>query len=99
VKASFNSSEPRSDTMMRQLSSDTPDVSIELPPTRGPTPAGTPGGLTGDVVGALRSLGLVGVALRGHELNGWGGLVGIVLVVLAQENNFVVGSAGGVLWP
>ena len=51
----------------------------------------------GGSFGALRSLGLVGFALRGHELNGWGGLVGVVLVVLAQENNFVVELAGGVL--
>jgi hypothetical protein len=48
----------------------------------------------GGSIGALRSLGLVGVALRGHELNGWGDLVGAVLVVLAQENNFLVGLAG-----
>jgi hypothetical protein len=48
----------------------------------------------GGSFGALRSLGLVGVALRGHELNGWGDLVGAVLVVLAQENNFLVGLAG-----
>jgi hypothetical protein len=67
-------------------------------PTRGPTPAGTPGGLTGDVVGALRSLGLVGFVLREDELNDWGELVGVVLVVLAQENNFVVELAGGILW-
>jgi hypothetical protein len=51
----------------------------------------------GGSFGALRSLGLVGVALRKDELNGWGGLVGVVLVVLAQENNFVVELAGGVL--
>src|ERR1700730_7261039 len=42
----------------------------------------------------LRSLALVGFVLRGDELNGWGDLVGVVLVVLAQENNFVVGLAG-----
>jgi hypothetical protein len=48
----------------------------------------------GGSFGALGSLSLVGVALRGDELNGWGGLVGVVLVVLAQENNFVVGLAG-----
>jgi len=68
----------------------------------------------GGSFGALRSLGLVGVVLRGHELNGWGGPVGVVLVVLAQENNFIVELAGawrcsaaagagaeggGVLWP
>ena len=53
----------------------------------------------GGSFGASRSLGLVGVAFRGDELNGWGGLVGVVLVVLAQENNFVVELAGGVLWP
>ena len=49
----------------------------------------------GGSFGALRSLGLVGVALfREDELNGWGELVGVVLVVLAQEKNFVVGLAG-----
>jgi hypothetical protein len=48
----------------------------------------------GGSFGALRSLGLVGVVLRGDELNGWGALVGVVLVVLAQENNFVVELAG-----
>ena len=53
----------------------------------------------GGSFGALGSLGLVGVVLRGDELNGWGDLVGVVLVVLAQENNFVVELAGGVLWP
>ena len=53
----------------------------------------------GGSFGALRSLGLVGVARRDDELNGWAGLVGVVLVVLAQENNFIVGLAGGVLWP
>jgi hypothetical protein len=42
----------------------------------------------GGSFGALGSLGLVGVALREHESNGWGDLVG---VVLAQENNFIVG--------
>jgi hypothetical protein len=47
----------------------------------------------GGSFGALRSLGLVGVVLREGELNGWGGLVGVVLVVLAQENNFIVGLA------
>jgi hypothetical protein len=46
-------------------------------------------------IGALRSLGLVGFALfREDELNGWGELVGVVLVVLAQENNFIVELAG-----
>ena len=50
--------------------------------------------MDGGSYGALRSLGLVGVALRGDELNGWGGLVGVVLVVLAEENNFIVGLAG-----
>ena len=44
-------------------------------------------------VGSWRSLGLVGVALRGDELNGWGELLGVV-VVLAQENNFIVELAG-----
>ena len=68
----------------------------------------------GGSFGALGSLDLVGVALRDDELNGWGGLVGIVLIILAQENNFIVGLAGawrcsaaagagtegaGVLWP
>ncbi|MFZ3326384.1 MAG: hypothetical protein CR217_16770 [Beijerinckiaceae bacterium] len=42
----------------------------------------------------MGSLGLVGVALRGDEFNRWGGLVGVVLVVLAQENNVNVGLAG-----
>jgi hypothetical protein len=42
----------------------------------------------------LGSLVLVGFVLGGHELNGWGGLVGVVLVVLAQENNFIVELAG-----
>jgi hypothetical protein len=70
--------------------------------------------MDGGSFGALRSLGLVGIALRGDELNGWGELVGVVLVDLAQENNFLVGLAGawrcsaaagagaeggGVLWP
>jgi hypothetical protein len=59
----------------------------------------------GGSFGALRSLGL--------ELNGWGDLVGVVLVVLAQENNFIVelagawrcsaaagaGAEGGGVWP
>jgi hypothetical protein len=45
----------------------------------------------GGSFGALGSLGLVGVALREHESNGWGDLVG---VVLAQENNFIVGLVG-----
>ena len=48
----------------------------------------------GGSFGALRSLGLVGVVLREDELNGWGGLVGVVLVVLAQKNNFIVELAG-----
>src|ERR1700732_1947913 len=45
-------------------------------------------------IGAVRSLGLVGVALREDELNGGGELVGVVLVVLAQEKNFIVELAG-----
>src|ERR1700747_521044 len=41
----------------------------------------------GGSFGALGSLSLVGVALREDELNGWGELVGVVLVVLAPEKN------------
>jgi hypothetical protein len=48
----------------------------------------------GGSFGALRLLGLVGFVIREDELNDWGELVGVVLVVLAQENNFIVELAG-----
>jgi hypothetical protein len=55
--------------------------------------------MDGGSFGALRSLGLVGIALRGDELNGWGELVGVVLVDLAQENNFLGWLERGVVPP
>jgi len=74
--------------VMPRLKNPIPDPPVERP-VRGFSDC-----KEGGSFGALRSLGLVGVALREDELNGWGELVGVVLVVLAQENNFIVGLAG-----